>query len=218
MAFIFAILNSYIPLKSIGQVYQQFQIAQGASSQVFAYLDSHEEQSEQPGAKPLSPFSSEIAFENVGFAYDEDSNHVLEHIHFRARRGEVIALVGSSGAGKTTLVNLLPRFHEATSWAIRIDDQNIRDVTIKSLREQIAIVTQENILFHDTVWNNICYGLTNIPKEKVIAAPQAALAHDFITELPITVSYPFGSSMMKSCASAACAAAMTLSLGIFVRP
>jgi subfamily B ATP-binding cassette protein MsbA len=93
--------------------------------------------------------------------------------------------VGSSGAGKTTLVNLLPRFHEATSGAIRIDDLNIREVTIKSLREQIAVVTQENILFHDTVWNNICYGLTNVPKQKVIAAAQAALAHDFIMELPL---------------------------------
>jgi subfamily B ATP-binding cassette protein MsbA len=79
---------------------------------------------------------------------------------------------------------LLPRFHEASTGAIRIDDRNIRDVTIKSLREQIAMVTQENILFHDTVWNNICYGLTDIPKEKVVAAAQAALAHDFITELP----------------------------------
>jgi subfamily B ATP-binding cassette protein MsbA len=185
MAFLFAMFNAYMPLKRIGQVYQQFQLAQGASTQVFAYLDSQEEQSEQPGAKPLAPFSNEIAFENVGFAYDDDSNHVLQHIHFRARRGEVIALVGSSGAGKTTLVNLLPRFHEAASGAIRIDGQNIREVTIKSLREQIAMVTQENILFHDTVWNNICYGLTNIPKGRVIAAAQAALAHDFITELPL---------------------------------
>ena len=152
---------------------------------MFAYLDRQEEQSEQPGAKRLAPFSQEIVFENVGFAYDDDSNHVLKQIHFRARRGEVIALVGSSGAGKTTLVNLLPRFYEPTSGAIRIDEMNVREVTIKSLREQIAMVTQENILFHDTVWNNICYGLTNIPKEKVIAAAQAALAHEFIMELPL---------------------------------
>ena len=165
-------------------MYQQFQLAQGASTQVFAYLDREEEQSEQPSAKPLAPFSNEIVFENVGFAYDDDSNHVLEQINFRARRGEVVALVGSSGAGKTTLVNLLPRFYEPTSGAIRIDNLNVREVTIKSLREQIAMVTQENILFHDSVWNNICYGLTNIPKQKVIAAAQAALAHDFIMELP----------------------------------
>src|SRR5258708_29261071 len=171
-------------LKRVGQVYQQFQLAQGASTQVFAYLDREEERSEQPGAERLPPFSREIVFENVGFAYDDDSNHVLEQIYFGARRGEVIALVGSSGAGKTTLMNLLPRFYEPTSGTIRIDNLNIREVTIKSLREQIAMVTQENILFHDTVWNNICYGLTNIPREKVIAAAQAALAHDFIMELP----------------------------------
>jgi subfamily B ATP-binding cassette protein MsbA len=92
--------------------------------------------------------------------------------------------VGSSGAGKTTLVNLLPRLYEATCGDIRIDGVNIRDVTIKSLREQIAMVTQENILFYDTVWNNICYGLTNVSKERVIGAAQAALAEDFILALP----------------------------------
>jgi subfamily B ATP-binding cassette protein MsbA len=184
IAFLFAMFNAYMPLKRIGQVYQQFQLAQGASTQVFGYLDREEEQSEQPGAKSLEPFSQEIVFENVGFAYDAGSTQVLEQIYFRARRGEVIALVGSSGAGKTTLVNLLPRFYEPTSGAICIDDLNIREVTIRSLREQIAMVTQENILFHDTVWNNICYGLTNVPRGKVTAAAQAALAHDFIMELP----------------------------------
>jgi ATP-binding cassette, subfamily B, bacterial MsbA len=182
-AFIYAMFNCYMPIKRVGYIYQQFQAALGASTQVFAYLDYPEEKSEQPGAE-LAPFSREIVFENVGFAYDDDAVIVLENIHFRARRGEVIALVGSSGAGKTTLANLLPRFHEATSGAIRMDGVDIRDVTIKSLREQIAMVSQENILFHDTVWNNICYGLSNVPKEKVVAAAQAALAHDFIQELP----------------------------------
>ncbi len=109
---------------------------------------------------------------------------MLRGISFEAHRGQVIALVGSSGAGKTTLVNLLPRFYELTSGSIQIDGLDIREVTIRSLREQIAVVTQENILFHDTVWNNICYGLTNVPKDRVIAAAQAALAHDFIMDLP----------------------------------
>jgi subfamily B ATP-binding cassette protein MsbA len=108
----------------------------------------------------------------------------LENVCLKARKGEVLALVGSSGAGKTTLVNLLPRFYEATCGAILIDGVDIRSVTIRSLREQIAVVSQENILFFDSVWNNICYGLTNVPREKVIAAAQAALAHDFILELP----------------------------------
>jgi subfamily B ATP-binding cassette protein MsbA len=184
LSFLFAMFNAYMPLKRIGQVYQQFQLAQGASKQVFAYLDLQEEQSERPGAKPLPLFSHEIVFDDVSFAYENDSAKVLEKIDFRARRGEVIALVGSSGAGKTTLVNLLPRFYEPTSGSIRIDDGDIREVTIKSLREQMSMVTQENILFHDTVWNNICYGLTTVSKDRVIAAAQAALAHDFITELP----------------------------------
>ena len=183
-AFLYAMFNSYMPIKRIGYIYQQFQAALGASTQVFAYLDREEEVSEQPGAKPLPPFSHEIVFDNIGFAYEVGSVSVLEKIQFRAARGEVIALVGSSGAGKTTLVNLLPRFYEATSGAIRIDGVDIRGVTIKSLREQIAMVSQENILFHDTVWNNICYGLVNVPKEKVMAAAQAALAYDFIRELP----------------------------------
>jgi ATP-binding cassette, subfamily B, bacterial MsbA len=184
LAFLYAMFNSYMPIKRIGYIYQQFQAALGASTQVFAYLDRQEEISERPGAKLLPPFSREIVFENVGFAYDRESGPVLEGIQFRAARGEVIALVGSSGAGKTTLVNLLPRFYEATSGAIRIDGVDIRSVILKSLREQIAMVTQENILFFDTVWNNICYGLTNLPKEKVIAAAEAALAEDFISELP----------------------------------
>ncbi len=183
-AFLYAMFNAYMPLKRMGYIYQQLQAVSGITAQVFSYLDRPEERSEQHGGVQLASFSEEIVFDNVGFAYDGDSGSVLQDIQLRARRGEVIALVGSSGAGKTTLVNLLPRFHEATSGAIRIDGVDIRRVTIKSLREQIAMVTQENILFHDTVWNNICYGLTNIPKDKVIAAAQAALAHDFIMELP----------------------------------
>jgi subfamily B ATP-binding cassette protein MsbA len=183
LSFLFAMFNAYMPLKRIGQVYQQFQLAQGASIQVFAYLDLKEELSQLPGAKVLPPFSKDIIFEHVSFSYDNDSARVLEKIELHAKRGEVIALVGSSGAGKTTLVNLLPRFYEATTGTIRIDGLDTRDVTIKSLREQMAMVTQENILFHDTVWNNICYGLTNVSKERVTAAAKAALAHDFILEL-----------------------------------
>jgi ATP-binding cassette, subfamily B, bacterial MsbA len=182
-AFLYAMFNAYMPLKRIGYIYQQLQAVTGISGQVFSYLDLPEEKIEQPGGTPLAPFSEEIVFEKVGFCYDGDSGNVLENIHFRARRGEVIALVGSSGAGKTTLVNLLPRFHEPTFGAIRIDGVDIRGVTIKSLREQIAMVAQENILFHDTVWNNICYGLTNVSKNKVIAAAKAALADEFIEEM-----------------------------------
>ena len=184
LAFLYAMFNAYMPLKRIGQVYQQFQYAQGASMQVFTYLDLQEEKSEQPGAPPLAAFMREIEFDDISFSYGRGDAVILQNIRLRARRGEVIALVGSSGAGKTTLVNLLPRFYEPISGSIRIDDVDISGVTIKSLREQIAMVTQENILFHDTVWNNISYGLTDISKERVIDAAKAALAHDFIMELP----------------------------------
>jgi ATP-binding cassette, subfamily B, bacterial MsbA len=184
LAFLYAMFNAYMPLKRIGQVYQQFQYAQGASAQVFAYLDLQEEQSEQPGAASLRPFARDIEFDNVCFSYGNEDAVILQGIRLRARKGEVVALVGSSGAGKTTLVNLIPRFYELTSGAIRIDGVDIKGVTIKSLREQIAMVTQENILFADTVWNNICYGLKDVPEERVIAAAQAAFAHDFISELP----------------------------------
>jgi subfamily B ATP-binding cassette protein MsbA len=181
--FLYALLNAYMPLRRLGSVYQQFQTAQGAGTQVLAYLDLSEETADAPRAGTLPALQEEIAFEDVGFAYD--SVPVLRGVSLSARRGEIIAIVGSSGAGKTTLVNLLPRFYENSSGVIRIDGVDIRQVSLRSLRAQIAIVSQENILFHDTVWNNICYGLTDVPKERVVAAAQAALAHDFITELPL---------------------------------
>jgi ATP-binding cassette, subfamily B, bacterial MsbA len=184
ISFLYVMFNAYIPLKRMGYVYQQFQAVQGASVQVFAYLDREEEVIDQKGGKPLQDFSREIAFEDLTFAYEAGSNVVLEQVNFAAKKGEVIALVGSSGAGKTTLVNLIPRFHDVTAGSIKIDGTDIREFTLRSLRNQISMVTQETILFHDTVLNNICYGMGEVPRQKVIDAAQAALAHDFITELP----------------------------------
>jgi subfamily B ATP-binding cassette protein MsbA len=182
-AFVFAMLSAYTPLKRIGSFYQQLEQARGATAEVFEFLALGEEESEKPGAAILPPFSSEVIFEKVSFAY-EPGSPVLRNIDLTARAGEVVAIVGSSGAGKTTLVNLLPRFAAASSGKIRFDGQDIEDVTLRSLREQFAIVTQENILFNDTVWNNLCYGRPGLPREKVIAAAQAAWAHDFISEMP----------------------------------
>jgi len=181
-AFVYALFKSYEPIKRMGSVYQQFQQAEGATIQVFEFLDLAEEDQDAPGAKSLPPFSRDVRFENVSFSYH--TAPVLRGINLHANKGEVIALVGTSGAGKTTLVNLLPRFYEVTAGTIRIDGMDISEVTLRSLREQIAMVTQENILFYDTVWNNICYGMPNVPKERVEAAAQAALAHEFIMELP----------------------------------
>jgi subfamily B ATP-binding cassette protein MsbA len=183
LAFAYALLKVYEPVKRIGGIYHLFQQALGATTQVFAFLDLKEEAPDVPGAKALPPFSRVVEFDNVAFAYDSGAA-VLRNIHLAVRAGEVVAIVGLSGAGKTTLVSLLPRFYEVTSGSVRVDGHDVREVTLRSLREQVAIVTQETILFNDTVWNNICYGRPEMPQERVVAAARTALAHDFIQELP----------------------------------
>ncbi len=183
VSFAYALFKAYEPIKRIGTVYQLFLQAVGISAQVFAYLDLPEESMETPGAKVLPPLSKSVEFDRASFAYDSGPL-ILRNIDLKVPAGALVAIVGSSGAGKTTLVNLLPRFYAATSGAVRIDGYDIRDVTLRSLREQIAVVTQETILFNDTVRNNLCYGRPEMPDAKIIAAAQAALAHDFITQMP----------------------------------
>jgi len=181
--FIYALFKSYEPVKGLGTVYQQFELAFGATAKVFEYIGRAEEPAAEPQLRTLPPFSRSVEFDRVGFGYDPEVP-ILHDISLEARAGEVIAIVGSSGAGKTTLVNLLPRFYPVTSGSLRIDGVDVREVTLRSLREQMAIVTQETILFNDTVWNNICYGRPGLPKDRVEAAAKAALAHEFILELP----------------------------------
>ena len=184
MGFAFALFKVYEPVKRLGGIYQQFQQARGASSQVLGFLAlGDEEVTEAPDAQPLPPFSREVEFDDVNFAY-EGGPFILKGACLRVPAGAVVAIVGQSGAGKTTLVNLLPRFHSASSGAVRIDGHDVRGVTLRSLREQMAIVTQETILFNDTVWNNLCYGRPDLPEARVVAAAKAALAHDFISQLP----------------------------------
>ena len=183
VTFVYALFKSYEPVKGLGTVYQQFELAFGATAKVFEYIASAEEPAAEPQWKALPPFSRSVEFDRVGFAYDPEAP-ILRDISLEAHAGEVIAIVGSSGAGKTTLVNLLPRFYPVTSGSLRIDGVDVREVTLRSLREQMAIVTQETILFNDTVWNNICYGRPGLQKDRVEAAAKAALAHEFILELP----------------------------------
>ena len=182
--FIYALFKSYEPIKRLGNVYQLFLQAAGTSKQVFSYLDLPREVMEAPGAKILPRPTRSVKFERASFAY-EGGPLILRNIDLDVVAGSVVAIVGSSGAGKTTLVNLLPRFYSVTSGAVRIDGTNINDVTLRSLRQQIAIVTQETILFNDTIRNNLCYGQPDMPQEKIVAAAQAALAHDFITQMPL---------------------------------
>ncbi len=183
VSFVVALISAYAPIKRIGSFYQQLEQARGATAQVFAYLALDEEQSDPLGAEKLPPFSRIVEFEKVSFAY-AGNGETLRNVTVSAKAGEVLAIVGSSGAGKTTLVNLLPRFYCATGGTVRVDGYDVQRVTLESLREQIAIVTQETILFNDTVWNNICYGHPEMPRDRVIAAAKAALAHDFIEQMP----------------------------------
>ncbi len=183
VTFVYALFKSYEPVKGLGTVYQQFEQAFGATAKVFEYIGLAEEPAVEAGVPALPPFSRTVKLEHVGFEYDP-AVPILKDISLEAHAGEVIAFVGSSGAGKTTLVNLLPRFYPVTSGVLRIDGMDIREVTLRSLREQMAIVTQETILFNDTVWNNICYGRPGLSPERVEEAAKAALAHEFILELP----------------------------------
>ncbi|MGB8524080.1 MAG: ABC transporter ATP-binding protein [Candidatus Acidiferrales bacterium] len=183
-AFTFALFKAYEPIKRIGNIYQLFVQALGTSAQVFRLLDLPEEKLDTQDAKVLPRLSDSVEFADASFTYDDGDAPTLRNLNLKISAGAVVAIVGSSGAGKTTLVNLLPRFYTATSGAVRIDGQNLREVTLRSLREQMAIVTQETILFNDTIWNNLCYGRPDMPEEKVIAAAKAALAHDFIMQMP----------------------------------
>ncbi len=183
IAFLYALIKMYEPIKRLTGVHNSFQQAVGASEQVFQYLDVHSEVKEKPGAIELAPFHREIVFENVGFEYEEGAP-LLQNVNLRVSCGEVVAIVGSSGAGKTTLANLIPRFFDVTRGRIVIDGNDIRDLQVSSLRGQIALVTQETILFNDTVFNNICYGRTVQNEREVVEAAQTAFAHEFILEMP----------------------------------
>ncbi|MEI6126277.1 MAG: ATP-binding cassette domain-containing protein [Pseudomonadota bacterium] len=153
-----------------------------AAVRVFEVLDIQPDIQDKPGALPLPAFRQSIEFKNVTFQYED--RPVLKSIHFTAKAGEVVALVGHSGAGKTTIVNLLLRFYDVSSGGVFLDGSNIRDVVLKSLRQQIAFVTQETILFNDTVRNNLSYGSREVTEEQIISAAQAAYAHEFIQAMP----------------------------------
>jgi subfamily B ATP-binding cassette protein MsbA len=186
-AFTFAVFKLYDPVRKFALFYNNFQQALGASSEIFKFMDTEDEVPERPGAQPLAPFSQSIRFENVCFSYEgagEPAREILRDIHLEVNAGEILALVGSSGAGKSTLVHLIPRFFDVTGGRLLIDGRDVRDTTLASLRSQIGIVTQETVLFNDTLRNNIAYGRPSVAQKLVESAARAALAHDFIRELP----------------------------------
>jgi ATP-binding cassette, subfamily B, bacterial MsbA len=186
IAFLAAVIVLYDPVRKMPVDYNSFQQAVGASQEIFRFIDEQDEVRERKKAIALKGFGGLIEYRDARFGYERDGEckEVLHGVSLTVRRGEVVALVGPSGAGKSTLVNLLPRFFDVTGGAIYLDEHDIRDLTLVSLRKQIGKVTQETVLFNDTVRNNIAYGQPDVPMARIIAAAQAALAHDFIERLP----------------------------------
>jgi len=181
-SFMTALLMLYAPIRDLNKLNLEIQEGMAAAVRVYELLDITPDINEEEGAILLSPISKGIEFKNVSFKYDEET--VLKEISLPVKAGEVIALVGMSGAGKTSLVNLLPRFYDVEKGQILFDDYDIRKVTVKSLRDQIGLVTQQTILFNDTVRNNIAYGRLKCSDPEIIEAAKAANAHDFIQRLP----------------------------------
>jgi subfamily B ATP-binding cassette protein MsbA len=197
-SFVVALLLLFEPVKRLTGIHNIFQQALGASQKVFEYLDRDQQIKEQYGAVRLSRFEKGIAFENVSFHYPAaPERSVLENINLEVKRGEIVALVGPSGAGKTTLANLVPRFYDVTGGALRVDGKDLRDLKLSSLRDKISIVAQDTFLFNDTVGANIGYGLRHALPEQVYQAARDALAEEFISRMPQGYGTIIGERGMK---------------------
>jgi subfamily B ATP-binding cassette protein MsbA len=181
LVFLGALLSMLKPFKKLSRIHLINQQAASVMVRIFEILDKEPTVTEKKDAGRLPLIGKSISFNNVKFRYDTDD--ILEDINLEVRPGDIIAIVGHTGAGKTTLLNLLPRFYDPTEGSIMIDGHDIKDVTLKSLRDQIGIVTQEPILFHDTVLANVSYGKPNASQDEVIDACKAAYCHDFIVQM-----------------------------------
>ena len=184
VAFIAALGIASQSLRQLANLQTVFAEGMSAARRLFAALDVEPEVREQPGVHPLPKGVATIRFEDVGFTYGAAGLPTLSGIDFEVRRGETLALVGPSGGGKTTILNLIPRFYDATEGRVTIDGEDVRDVTLTSLRDQIALVTQEPFLFDDTIRANICYARPQATQTEIERAAKAAAAHDFILSLP----------------------------------
>lgn len=186
ITFIIALFKLYDPVRRFASYYNSFQQAMGASVSIFGFFDAEDDVKEKSHPKHFDHFKSSVRFEDVGFRYSSEKGEqqILHNVDLDVQAGEVLALVGPSGAGKSTLVNLIPRFFDVTSGRILLDGADIRDISLASLRKQVAQVTQETILFNDTVRNNIAYGQPDVKGSIVVEAARNALAHDFIMRMP----------------------------------
>jgi subfamily B ATP-binding cassette protein MsbA len=184
LGFLFSIFQLMPPIKELSGVNNRLQESSAAAERVFEILDTKPGIEDRQDALRVDTLSEKITFQNLSFHYEDSEQLVLNDLCFTINKGEIVALVGSSGSGKTTLVDLLPRFYDPTSGSILIDGIDIKDIKIESLRSMMGIVTQETVLFNDTIRNNIAYGLDNYPMDKIIKAAKAANAHDFIMQFP----------------------------------
>jgi subfamily B ATP-binding cassette protein MsbA len=184
VTFLFFLFRSYDPMRKLSRLQNSMEQALAAAHHVWEVMDEHSTIKEKPGAGELQPLKKEIELRNVSFGYANETRSVLRNVSLQIRAGTMVALVGESGGGKSTLTKLLPRFHDPSSGAVLWDGTDIRNVTIASLRKQIALVTQETVLFNDTVRHNIAYGKPEASDREVEEAALIAFAHDFIRELP----------------------------------
>ena len=183
------------PVQAIVKAYSSLQKGSASAARIFEILDADERIVEQPDAVQMTDFNDAIRYSNVSFAYDGDGGqpvYVLQNVDLSIPKGNKVAIVGPSGAGKTTLVDLLPRFYDPTEGSITIDGTDIKNLNINSLRRNIGVVSQNCILFNDSVKNNIAFGLTNVSDEAIIHAARIACAHDFIMQLPQGYDTPVG--------------------------
>jgi len=196
LGFLFAMFQLMPPIKELSSVNNRLQEATAAGKRVFEILDTEPSIRNAVNAVKVADFTGAIEFADVSFSYVE-GDPVLRSIDLSVRKGEVVALVGPSGSGKSTLVDLIPRFYDPTKGVIRLDGRDLRTLDIASLRGLIGIVTQETILFNDTVRNNIAYGLDDCPPERVVAAARAANAHAFIMDMPLGYETVIGERGVK---------------------
>lgn len=184
LGFLFAIFQLMPPIKELSSVNNRIQESSAAGDRIFEILDTKPNISDYENSKVKDKFEKSIKFENVTFLYEDSVEPVLTDISFTVEKGEILALVGPSGGGKSTLVDLIPRFYDPTSGKIFIDGIDLRDIKIQNLRKLMGIVTQETFLFNESIRNNIAYGLQDCPLEKIIEAAITANAHNFILEMP----------------------------------